>query len=178
MDNENHKNIWNNFTKFVLWGTVAVIAVLVLMAIFLLQCFIMRIGSVSENKNFEKRIAVTPEIAKKYISLGFEVFLSENYGDHLGFNDNEYKELGVKISNNENEIITESFDYDWKLYFTNNSSLLKNKKTFSYKNLVLEKDPIIWGFKTVWYGRQIKNYKTHPEELNEDKIIFVETKTN
>ena len=25
MDNENHKNTWNNFTKFVLWGTVAVI---------------------------------------------------------------------------------------------------------------------------------------------------------
>ena len=36
MDNENHKNTWNNFTKFVLWGTVAVVIVLVLMAIFLL----------------------------------------------------------------------------------------------------------------------------------------------
>ena len=36
MDNENHKNTWNNFTKFVLWGTVVVISVLVLMAIFLL----------------------------------------------------------------------------------------------------------------------------------------------
>jgi hypothetical protein len=36
MDSENHKNTWNNFTKFVLWGTVAVITVLVLMAIFLL----------------------------------------------------------------------------------------------------------------------------------------------
>ena len=36
MDNESHKNTWNNFTKFVLWGTVAVIIVLVLMAIFLL----------------------------------------------------------------------------------------------------------------------------------------------
>ena len=36
MDNENHKNTWNNFTKFVLWGTVAIICVLVLMAIFLL----------------------------------------------------------------------------------------------------------------------------------------------
>ena len=36
MDNENHKNTWNNFTKFVLWGTVVVIGVLVLMAIFLL----------------------------------------------------------------------------------------------------------------------------------------------
>ena len=36
MDNENHKNTWNNFTKFVLWGTVTVIIVLVLMAAFLL----------------------------------------------------------------------------------------------------------------------------------------------
>ena len=36
MDNDNHKNTWNNFTKFVLWGTIAVICVLVLMAIFLL----------------------------------------------------------------------------------------------------------------------------------------------
>ena len=36
MENQDHKGTWNNFTKFVLWGTVAVIAVLVLMAIFLL----------------------------------------------------------------------------------------------------------------------------------------------
>jgi len=36
MDDQDHKSTWNNFTKFVLWGTVAVIAVLVLMAIFLL----------------------------------------------------------------------------------------------------------------------------------------------
>jgi len=36
MDDQNHKNTWNIFTKFVLWGTVAVIGVLVLMAIFLL----------------------------------------------------------------------------------------------------------------------------------------------
>ena len=66
----------------------------------------MRIVSISENIKFEKRIAITPEIAKKYITLDFEVSLSENYGAHLGFKDNEYKELGVKISNNENEIIT------------------------------------------------------------------------
>ena len=36
MDNENHENTWNNFTNLVLWGTVAVIGVLVLMKIFLL----------------------------------------------------------------------------------------------------------------------------------------------
>ena len=45
------------------------------------------------------------EIAKKYIALGFEVSLSENYGEHLGFKDKEYKELGVKISKDDKEII-------------------------------------------------------------------------
>ena len=66
----------------------------------------MRIVSVSENQKIEKRIAITPEIAKKYIALGFDVSLSENYGEHLGFKNNEYKDLGVTISNKENEIIS------------------------------------------------------------------------
>ena len=35
----------------------------------------MIIGSILENQNFEKRIAITPEIVKKYISLGFELSL-------------------------------------------------------------------------------------------------------
>ena len=65
----------------------------------------MRIVSISENQKIERRIAITPEIAKKYIALGFEISLSENYGEHLGFEDKEYKELGVKISNNDEEII-------------------------------------------------------------------------
>ena len=65
----------------------------------------MRIVSVLEDKKFEKRIAITPEIAKKYIALGFELSLSENYGEHLGFKDSEYKELGVKIVKDEKEII-------------------------------------------------------------------------
>jgi len=65
----------------------------------------MRIVSVSEDKKIEKRIAITPEIAKKYIALGFELSLSENYGEHLGFKDSEYKELGAKISKDEKEII-------------------------------------------------------------------------
>ena len=52
----------------------------------------MRIASVSEDKNIEKRIAVTPEVAKKYINLGFELSLPENYGAHLGIKDNEYKD--------------------------------------------------------------------------------------
>ena len=44
-----------------------------------------------------KRVAITPEIVKKYLSLGFEVCLSENYGTHLGIKDDEYLKLGAKI---------------------------------------------------------------------------------
>ena len=68
----------------------------------------MNLGSISENKNFEKRISVTPEIAKKYISLGFKLTLSKNYATHIGLDDDEYKNLGVKILENEEEIIANS----------------------------------------------------------------------
>ena len=37
----------------------------------------MRIGSILENQNIEKRISLTPEIVKKYTSLGLEVYLSD-----------------------------------------------------------------------------------------------------
>ena len=66
----------------------------------------MRIASVLENQKIEKRIAITPDIAKKYIALGFEVVLSEKYGQHLGFKDNEYKELGVKLFDKDTEVLS------------------------------------------------------------------------
>ena len=50
----------------------------------------MKIGSVLENQENEKRISITPDVIKKYTSLGFEVLLSENYGRHIGINDDEY----------------------------------------------------------------------------------------
>jgi len=68
----------------------------------------MKIGSISENKNFEKRIAITPEVAKKYISLDLEVSLVENYGLHLGYDDDLYKKLGVNIIKDEKEILDKS----------------------------------------------------------------------
>ena len=68
----------------------------------------MKIGSVSEDKKFEKRIAITPEIAKKYINLGFEIILAENYGSHLGFQDNHFEEYGAKIIKDEARLIKNS----------------------------------------------------------------------
>ena len=68
----------------------------------------MRIGSVLENQEIEKRISITPDIIKKYTSLGFEVLLSENYGRHIGINDDEYLKLGVKIARDDKEILSSS----------------------------------------------------------------------
>ena len=68
----------------------------------------MRIGSILENQKIEKRISITPDIVKKYISLGFEIFLSENYGQHIGIDDEEYVKLGVNISKDDKEILSSS----------------------------------------------------------------------
>ncbi len=68
----------------------------------------MRIGSILENQKIEKRIAITLETVKKYISLGFEVCLVENYGSHLGIKDEQYKDVGVIILNNEIEVLKSS----------------------------------------------------------------------
>jgi len=91
----------------------------------------MRIASISENQKVEKRIAITPEIAKKYISLGIDVSLSENYASHLGIRDEEYKELGVLILKDEKEIIN-SADIIVQLRLLDNykSSILRENQTF------------------------------------------------
>ena len=68
----------------------------------------MNLASISESRDIEKRIAITPEIAKKYISLGFNLTLPNKYGTHLGFKDEEYKNLGVNFLDNEEEIIKNS----------------------------------------------------------------------
>ena len=91
----------------------------------------MKIASILENQDIEKRISITPEIAKKYISLGAEVLLCENYASHLGIKDHEYKDLGVSILKNEKEIIS-SADVIVQLALLDEdiSSSLKENQTF------------------------------------------------
>ena len=62
----------------------------------------MIIGSVSENKEMEKRISITPDIAKKYIASGFQILLEADYGAHLGISDDEFLKEGCKIEKKEN----------------------------------------------------------------------------
>ena len=92
--------------------------------------FSMKIGSTLENQKIEKRIAITPEIAKKYISIGFDVQLSKNYGSHLGITDDEYKKIGVKFLSDDKEIISLSnIIVQLGLMSDDKSSLLKEDQT-------------------------------------------------
>ena len=91
----------------------------------------MKIVSVLENQKTEKRIAITPEITKKYISLGLEVVLSENYGSHLGIKDEEYKASGASILKDEKEIIRNAdILVQLNLLSDEKNSLLRENQTF------------------------------------------------
>jgi H+-translocating NAD(P) transhydrogenase subunit alpha len=90
----------------------------------------MRIVSVCENQKIEKRVAITPDVAKKYIALGLEVLLSENYAIHLGISDNEYIDIGVKVSKDEKEIINSGdVIVQLGLLTDDQNSLLKENQT-------------------------------------------------
>ena len=67
----------------------------------------MIVGSITENLKYEKRVAITPDLVKKYKSLGLEVNLSKNYATHLGINDNLYEVEGA-IMLNHDEVVSNS----------------------------------------------------------------------
>ena len=85
----------------------------------------MIIGSISENKDYEKRISITPEIAKKYISNGFEVSIEKNLASHLGISDNEFTKEGCKIESRENVLAKSDVILQLNLPDEKSTSLLK-----------------------------------------------------
>ena len=90
----------------------------------------MKIGSICENINSERRVAITPEIAKKFIDNGFEVNLQKNYANHLGFKDKDYEVLKVKILDSE-KLVIENSEILAQLNLPSKSILenINNKKT-------------------------------------------------
>ena len=68
----------------------------------------MKIGSIKENLKFEQRIAITPEVIKKYKSLNINIILPSGYGEHLGISDQEFKNGGAEIFGNDEKILSEA----------------------------------------------------------------------
>ena len=68
----------------------------------------MIVASIKEDINLEKRISITPETAKNFIALGLSINLEKNYAVHLGIEDKDYENQGVKVFNNPTEVINNS----------------------------------------------------------------------
>ena len=88
----------------------------------------MIIGTVSENKELEKRISITPEIAKKYISNGFEVMIEKDLASHLGITDKEFLDEGCKIDSRENVLDQSNIILQLNLLDEKSTNLLKEDK--------------------------------------------------
>ena len=68
----------------------------------------MIIGSISENRSIENRVAITPDVIKKYKSLGLDICLTKGYGEHLGINNKIYEKEGALILSTNQEVIQNS----------------------------------------------------------------------
>ena len=88
----------------------------------------MIIGSVTENLEIEKRVAITPDIIKKYKSIGMEVLINKNYALHIGINDNEYEKEGAKITNIDDVILSSNVIIQMNIPNDENLNKLKKKQ--------------------------------------------------
>jgi len=66
------------------------------------------IGSVKEDLTREKRISITPETVKQFVDLNFSVLLESKYGEHLGIDDEEYKNKGASLNSSSKEVLEKS----------------------------------------------------------------------
>ncbi len=88
----------------------------------------MIVGSISENLNIEKRVAITPDIIKKYTSIGLQVNLSKNYASHIGITDEQYEKEGAMISESENVIANSNAILQMNILNNENLDMLKEKQ--------------------------------------------------
>ena len=80
----------------------------------------------------------------------------------------KFEVFTLSVRDNKDEIKSENFEFDWKNFFINDGNELKQiPKKYYYKNLVIENDPAMWGYKAIWYGRRAGNYKCQLQKLQE-----------
>ena len=57
----------------------------------------MKIGILKETQDGERRVAITPNIAKQLISKGFKILVEEGAGEYSSFKDTDYEEVGASV---------------------------------------------------------------------------------
>ena len=87
----------------------------------------MIIGSISENKELEKRVSITPDISKKYISNGFKVKVEKGIADHLGIKDEQFVKEGCDLDTKENILKEVDLLLQMNLPSDENLNIIKEK---------------------------------------------------
>jgi len=85
------------------------------------------VGVLKETADFERRVALTPEVSEKLIQKELEVWVEPEAGIASNFPDQQYKDAGAKIAGNRDEIIAGS-DILLSIQTPSNEELKKLKK--------------------------------------------------
>lgn len=70
----------------------------------------MKLGVLKETYQHEKRVGLTPDIAKKICELGFSVTIEKGAGTDAGYLDEHYEKAGVHVEKDRNKVLADS-DY-------------------------------------------------------------------
>lgn len=68
----------------------------------------LKIAVLKERMPGETRVSITPESAKKFLKLGFEIWCEKGAGLSAGYSDEEYRNAGVNMSSVPLEIISDA----------------------------------------------------------------------
>jgi len=69
---------------------------------------IMKIAVPKERHDYERRVAVTPETAERYVALGIEVSVESTAGDSATFSDEAYRSAGAEIEHNQSDVLRDA----------------------------------------------------------------------
>lgn len=107
----------------------------------------MIIAALKERTPGETRVAITPEIAQKYLILGQKVIIEQNAGLAAGFHDNEYRKSGAIIAKTAAEILQHA-DLLPKIW----SPLPAETKLFKFNQIVVA------NFQSFYTDKQIDKF--------------------
>lgn len=90
-------------------------------------------------------------------------FHAEIMGDLL-----EFQSFVLTLKSDKTRTKEKTFLYDWKSFFKNKLTAPEKREVSYNKTIeVLEQDPVLWNYKTIWYGRKGRHFMSYPEDLQD-----------
>ncbi|HRW58981.1 MAG TPA: hypothetical protein P5048_05150, partial [Chlamydiales bacterium] len=91
----------------------------------------------------EKRVALTPTVAKKIIALGCEIYIEKGLGETISVSDQEYQKAGVQIASSKEEL------------FKNAKIILKVQKPTEQELSLMDEGSIHVSFLNPFYEKEL-----------------------